>query len=507
MAKQLGRVYLIGAGPGDPGLLTLRGLECLRSADIVIHDTLVSRRILTYASTSAQILSLTHFGSRHPERLPKVVERMIAEARSGKEVVRLKAGDPLIFGRGGEEAEALNKAGIPYEIVPGVTAALAAGAYAEVPLTQRNVASAVAFVTAHECPGKLDASVDWEKIARFPGTTVFYMGMARIRDVADALRTHGASADMPVVVVQNASRGNQRTLASTLERLAADAEAAGFKAPSVILVGPVTAHRPAASWADRRPLKGRRVVVCRPGDQGHELARRIELAGGIPLLAPAFKIVPPESWAAVDDAINRLGSFDWLVFTSKNGVEAFFSRLMHQGKDLRALGDVHLAAIGSATAQALESYHLTADLVPSEYVSEVLAKELLPRVKGQQVLLVRAAEGREVLQKELGALATVHQVAVYRQEIDPDLGQSLKACWQEGPPDFIVLTSSNIARLVLGALDQAQLSHVRAGACRLVTISPVTSGAVREMGLVSAAVAEPHTMDGIMVALERLVAG
>jgi uroporphyrinogen III methyltransferase/synthase len=302
-------VYLVGAGPGDPGLVTLRAVECLAGADVVLHDKLVSSSVLDLAPPHAERFCIDRLGAEHVQRWPHVHEKMIEFARAGKVVVRLKGGDPLVFGRGAEEAEALRNAGIPYEIVPGVTAALAAGAYAEIPLTHRYRASAVAFITGHENPTKPESKLDWAALARFPGTLVMYMGMARVELIARVLMEHGKPPDTPAAVVQTASTGRQVTRTTTLAQLDRTVRGEGLMPPAIIFIGPVVDLRPGQSWFESRPLYGKRVLITRPRGQAAGMIRRLEQLGAVPYVLPAVEIRDPPSWAPVDDAIRRLGDY------------------------------------------------------------------------------------------------------------------------------------------------------------------------------------------------------
>ncbi len=498
MSEQSGHVYLVGAGPGDPGLITVRGLECLQLADLIIYDRLVSSRLLELARADARRVCVNDLAERHPDRWPVINERMIAAARSGLKVVRLKGGDPSVFAHLAEETAALREACVKYEIVPGVTAALGAAAFSEIPLTHRGSASAVAFVTGHENPEKVASDIDWPALARFPGTLVLYMSLARIDSVVQSLLGGSKPADSPVVVVQNSTLGNQVELRTTLADLPGAAKKGGLTAPCIILVGPVVNLQPGPSWSSQRPLAGARIVVARPLEQGLALARRLELLGATSILAPAIVVEPPEDWQSVDHAIEALKQFDWIVFTSANGVQAFIARMSEIGHDLRAFGNSRLAAIGPVTAESLATYHLKADLVPEEYVSESLASELLARVKGKRVLLVRADRGREILRESLATVATVQQIAVYRQGENAALADTLTACWRQKPPDFILLTSSNIARAILNKLTPDQIATIRSGQTQLVTISGVTSAAVREFDVPIAGEAHPYTIEAML---------
>lgn len=498
------RVALIGAGPGNPGLLTLRAVECLRLADLVLYDMLAPTRLLDYASATARKVCVEQLGGCRHERWPRIHQEMLDAVRRGERVVHLKGGDPLIFGRGGEQAEMLRQAGVPFEIVPGVTAALGAAAFAGIPLTHRDHASAVAFVTGHEKPEKEGALVDWAEFARFPGTLVIYMGMSRLAEIVHALIAGGKQADTPAAAVRWASTARQATVAAPLSELPAVAERAGLAAPSVVVVGPVVALREQLAWFEQLPLFGKTVLVTRPRAQAAEMVRRLELLGANVLVQPAVEIRETPDWAPVDQAIARLSSYQWLVFTSANGVHHFLRRLRETGRDLRALGAIQLAAIGPATAATLAEYHLRADLVPASFRSEDLAVALIERVRGQRVLLARADRGREVLRDELGKVATVEQVAVYSQTDIEELDAGVRDALDRGVIDYITLTSSNIARVLIGRLSPAATDRIHAGTTQLVTISPVTSATVRDLGLPVAAEASKFTTEGVVAALLQL---
>ena len=498
------RVFLVGAGPGDPGLLTLRAVECLARADLVLYDKLVPPRLLDFANPAAERRCVADLPGTHPQRWPHIVRVLFDAVRQGKTVVRLKGGDPLVFGRGAEEAEELRAAGIPYEIVPGVTAALAAAACAEIPLTHRGLASAVALVTGHENPTKPPPRLDWPALARFPGTLAVYMGMARLDLIAKVLIEHGKPPDTPAAVVASAGTGDQQRVTASLADLPDAVRSAGLAAPALILIGPAVGSAPARSWFEARPLFGRRVLVTRPRSQAADFVRRLEQLGAVPYVLPAVEIRPLDDWSEVDDRLARLGEYDWLVFTSANGVHAFLGRLRQTGRDLRALAGLKLAAIGPGTAEALRAFHLDADLVPDEYRSEALAAALAGRAAGQRLLLARADRGRDLLREELAKVATVDQVTVYRQSDAVPADAEVHDALRRGEIDFVTLTSSNIARALLRSLDEISRARVHAGDVRLVTISPVTSAAVAELGFPVAAEATEYTTDGLVQALMKL---
>jgi len=500
-------VYLVGAGPGDAGLLTLRGKECLERADFVLYDQLVSPRILDYAPAHAEKVCVRELASTHPDRWPHIHARMIEEARKGRCVVRLKGGDPLIFGRGGEEVEALRQAGIPCEIVPGVTAALAAGACLEIPLTHRGLSSAVAFITGHEHPGKPTSRIDWKTIAEFPGTVVIYMGFSRLGAIIPELIRFGKPGDTPAAAVSHASTGEQRSVTSTLERLEGDIRAAGLTTPALVLIGPVVGLRPAQSWFEARPLLGQRILITRPRRQAADMAQRLELLGAIPHLLPTVEIREPANWQAVDLAQEKLRQrgYDWLVFTSANGVEMFLARFSQRGRDLRDLGGVRLATIGTSTTEALRRWHLEPDVKPIGAMnSEELAILLRDQVAGGRVLIAQAERGRELLRDQLAQVAAVETVAAYVQIDAIEPSAAAFDLLRRGEIDLVTLTSPNIARAFLAACDATILGRFERHEIRIATNGPRISAVAAEHGLPVAIEARLPTSDALIAALIEL---
>ncbi|MFM7148749.1 MAG: uroporphyrinogen-III C-methyltransferase [Gemmataceae bacterium] len=493
---------LVGAGPGHPGHITVRAVEWLRRADVVLHDRLVAPALIDHAPASARRICVEELGPCHAQRLPLILDTMIDLARQGLCVVRLKGGDPMIFARGGEEALALREAGIPFEIVPGVTAALSASACAAIPLTHRLHSSAVAIITGHEYPEKASSRLDWDALARFPGTLVFYMGIARLEHLTASLMQHGKPGRTPAAVVERAGTSSQRTVTGALADIAGRVREQDLHPPALLILGEVVSLRDTLRWFEDRPLFGKTVLVTRPRHQAGEMVRRIEELGGTGLVLPGVEIGPAPDPARVDDAIARLASFDWLVFTSGNGVSAFLDRLVKNGRDLRDLAGLQLAAIGPATATALQRHHLRADLVPAVFNSESLAESLRSRVAGQRVLLARADRGLDLLREELSRVASVEQVAVYSQRnADGEDTGIVHQRIRDGELDAITLTSSNIARKILGDLDEACRRRIESGQVGLISISPRTSAAAAEWGLPVAAEARHYTIDGVVEAL------
>jgi uroporphyrinogen III methyltransferase/synthase len=497
-------VYLVGAGPGDPGLLTVRAVECLGRADLVIYDKLVPARILDYAPPTAKRLCVNELAEHHVDRCERVHHALIEAAQGGKRVVRLKGGDPFVFGRGGEEAEALRQANIPFEVVPGITAGIGAAACAGIPLTHRAFASGFAIVTGHENPGKPQAAIDWAQMAHFPGTLVVYMGIAHLPRIVASLLENGKSGDTPAAAVHWATTGDQRTVEAPLKDLPAAIQKAGLTAPAVVIIGSVVELRRQLGWFEQRPLFGTRVLVTRPRPQANELVHELERLGAMAFVLPGVEIRELADWSKVDRALAELKRYQWLVFTSANGVHALIRRLRQTGRDLRALAGLKLAAIGPATAEALRAYHLEPDVVPEQYSSEGLAAVLKQQAAGQRILLARADRGRDVLRQELEAVATVEQLAVYSQVDAVSKDAAVLDCLRRGEIDFVLLTSSNIARAFAAALDAPIRERIQSGQLQLVTISPVTSAAVRELGLPVAGEAETYTTAGMMAALRGI---
>lgn len=490
-----GRVYLVGAGPGDPRLLTLRGRDLLARADVVLYDYLVNPRVLEHAQPGAELVCLGRHGRGRLLTQEEINRRLIEEARAGRLVVRLKAGDPAVFARAAEEIDALVAAGVGFEIVPGITAALAAGSHAGVSLTHRKFASAVAFVTGHEQDEKPNGTLDYEALAVFPGTLVFYMGVTTAAEWSHALVDAGKPADTPVAIVRRCSWPDQQTLRGTLGTLGAVVEEHRLRPPAIIIVGDVLAWDQAAGWFTHRPLWGKRVLVTRPADQADAARDLLEELGAQVLVQPAIEILPPANWHEVDARLARLADYDWLVFSSANGVRFFLDRLEALGGDLRRLGPLKLAAIGPGTAEALVYYRLKADLVPAEYRAEALADALLTAGAGR-VLLVRASRGREVLAEQLSdAGVDVEQVVAYRNQDVEQSDAEIAAALTDGGIDWITVTSSAIARSLV------RLYGPLLGRARLASISPVTSQTLRELGLEPAAEATEFTIAGLVRAI------
>jgi uroporphyrinogen III methyltransferase / synthase len=502
-----GKVFLVGAGPGDAGLITWRGVECLRQADAVLYDYLVNPAILRHTLADCNLICLgrhrRHEGGESPrgERIwpqAEINERLVQLARSGQRVVRLKGGDPAIFGRLAEEVATLETAGIEYEIVPGITAAQAAGPYAGVWITQRDVASAVAFVTGREGDSQDPPQLDYAALAAFPGTLVFYMGVTTARMWTAALVTAGKAARTPAAIVRRCSWPDQEAIRCTLGTIADAIEASRLRPPVAIIVGDVVATAsPEMTWFTRRPLFGKRILLTRPIDRTDALFQPLAELGADCLVQPAIAIARPADWQPVDAALARLSEFDWLVFSSVNGVQFLLDRLRESGRDLRHLAGVKLAAIGPGTAEELAKYHLHVDGQPAEvYRAEALAELLAKDARGKRFLLARASRGREVLAETLRAAGgQVEQIVVYSstdvEEADPEIAAAMKS----GHIDWITVTSSAIARSLAKMFGQ-DLHQTK-----IASISPVTTSRLGELGFKAAAEARHYTMRGVVEAI------
>jgi uroporphyrinogen III methyltransferase / synthase len=491
-----GTVYLVGAGPGDPGLITLRGVECLRHADVVLYDYLANAALLEHAPPSAELVPLGRPGNGRMYTPPEITERMLGEALAGRTVVRLKGGDPSVFGRGADETSALRAAGIPFEIVPGITAGLALAAYCELPITQQDDASAVALVAGRERDDKTESSLEYASLASFPGTLVFYMGVGRCAEWSRELVARGRSPDTPVAIVRQCTRADQRLVRCTLGTIAETVRAQGLRPPALFVVGEVVDRAPELSWFTARPLFGVRVLVPASPATASRLRERLSAMGADVVLGPAIRITAPDDWTDVDATLDRLHVYDWLIFSSGNGVDHFMGRLFERGADARRLGRARLAALGAATAERLEAWGLHADLVPEEFVADSLAEALLEQVKGRWVLMVQADRGRETLTVALErGGARVHRVAAYRSSDvatpDPEVADAL----ERGDIGWVALTSGAAVRSL------ARLYGASLGTARLASIGPVTTSVARELGLSVAVEASPHTTDAMVEAI------
>ena len=497
MNKPLGKAILVGAGPGDPGLITLRGAQALAEADVVLYDYLASAHLLSGTKPGVELHCLGRHGQGRLWKQQDICDRMVAEARLGKTVVRLKGGDPAVFGRLADELTALDKAGISYEVVPGISAATAAGSYAGIPLTQRDVASSVTFVTGQETPDKSDASgLDYRALAGTPGTLVFYMGVTTAPTWSQALLDHGKSPATPLAIIRRCSLPDQQVFIGTLQDAADMFTANSIRPPAIAIVGEVAHQKHTHDWFTARPLYGQTVLITRPRHQAADMIQQFARLGAEVMCQAAIEIGPPADWQPVDDTIARLDSFDWIVFSSRNGVQSFLGRLADNGLDVRALAGVQIAAIGPATVDALREFSLHADACPDTYRAEALAERLAPQAAGRRLLLVRASRGRETLAEMLTAAGgQVEQVVAYSSCDVTSLGADVAEAVANRSIGWITVTSSAIARSLVNLLGD-DLAGVK-----LAAISPLTAEVLAELGFPPAVVAQQYTSAGVVGAI------
>jgi uroporphyrinogen III methyltransferase / synthase len=503
--KTKGAVHLVGAGPGDAGLLTLRGAELLARADVVVYDALINQELLRLAPKGAEIIYAGKRAKDHAMPQDELNELLVKKAREGKTVVRLKGGDPYIFGRGGEEAGVLAEAKVPFEVVPGVSSVVAAPNFAGIPLTHRDHCSSFTVVTGHEDPEKGGVGIEWAQIAKIPGTKVIMMGVSRIRELASALVENGLPAETPVAMVRWGTTGRQQTIEGTLATIADVVEKTGFTAPAVTVIGDVVKLRQSLNWYERRSLFGKRIVVTRTREQASQLSRRLTELSAEVLEIPTIKIVPTERKTELAEALIELNSYDWMVFTSPNGVEMFFESFFKAFEDLRDIGGVRIAAVGPATAAKLRELHLKVDLMPDEYVAAKIADAFAKNetIENLKFLLLRAEVATPELPKALEAKgAIVDDIACYKTVPETEDLNGAAVRFLEDGADWVTFTSSSTVEHFHARFDLPALRKKFPG-LRLASIGPETSKALAALGLKADAEAKPHTIEGLVAALEK----
>ena len=498
--KQTGRCYLIGAGPGDLGLVTLRAKQCIEQAEIIVYDYLCNPEMLNWASESAEIVYAGKKAGAHTLKQDEINALLVDKTGAGKQVVRLKGGDPFLFGRGAEEAEALARAGLAFEIIPGVTSAIAAPAYAGIPITHRGKNSHVTFFTGHEDPSKEESTIDFGALAKLGGTQVMLMGVERMESIAREMINHGVRPDLPVALVRWGTTGRQRTLIGDLQNIARRIAESGFEAPAVVIFGEVVALREQLSWYEIRPLFGKRIVVTRTRRQAGVLSEQLRLLGADVIELPTIRIEPPTDLRAFAELVQDAHSYDWIVFTSPNGVAAFFEMFFKLYDDVREIGGAQIAAIGPATAQRVKDFHLKVDLQPEEFVAEAVAREFKKQgnIENLTILLARAQEARDLLPKELEALGAIVDVAVaYRTVAETDDRAGAGVRLQENGADMITFTSSSTVENYLA------LGLKWPPGMRVASIGPVTSSTARNRGLSVDVEARRHDVPGLVDAIKQ----
>ena len=502
-----GKVYLVGAGPGDPGLITIKGLECIERSDVLIYDYLASPELLKHAREDAEAIYVGKKGGKHTLSQDSINFLIVEKAKKGLIVTRLKGGDPFIFGRGAEEVEALVKAAIPFEIVPGVTSAIAVPAYAGIPLTHREFTSTVTFVTGHEDPTKEESMIDWPAIAGGKGTIVFLMGVKNLSHIVGRLTNHGMPHDTPIALISWGTTPAQLTVTGTLATIVERVKSAGLKAPAIIVVGNVVNLRETLQWFEKRPLFGKRIMVTRAREQASALVKLLSGLGAECLEYPTIKVVPPDDWKPLDMAIERLSSYDWLVFTSANGVNLFFQRFFAKdqflkNRDVRALRNLRIAVIGPATAKRLFDFGLRSDIVPESYQAEAVVEAFAKEdIKGKKILLPREKEARPILPVELTKMgAVVDEVTAYHtKEVRDNIDLLIKQL-EEKTIDLITFTSSSTVKNFHTLLPPEKFETLMHGVV-IACIGPITADTARELGIDVQITAESYTIAGLCKAI------
>jgi uroporphyrinogen III methyltransferase/synthase len=496
-----GKVWLVGAGPGDPGLLTLKGKRAIERCDVLVYDALAAPAVVDFAPPDCERIYVGKRAGAHTLTQDEITALIVRLGRAGKRVVRLKGGDVFVFARGGEEAQALHAAGVAFEIVPGITSAIAAPAYAGIPVTHRDHNTSFSISTGHEDPAKGASSLDFAKLANPHATTIFLMAMGNLTGIIAELRAHGLDGATPVAIVREGTKPTQETLVATLDTIVAEVERTQFAAPAIVVVGNVVREREAIRWFDAGPLFGKRVLITRPSALADAFAAQLWEAGAEPIVAPTIALGPPDDPAAAERAVAGVRDYAWIAFTSASGVAAFFDILSAGGKDARAFGDVRIAAIGPKTAGALAQRGIRVDLMPAEYVNEAVAQGLLERsAPGDRILLFRAQEARDVLPDTLRTAGrSVDIAAGYRTRFvdDPELGTKLERA------DIVTFTSSSsVHGFVYNLPDAARLLQRKT----VATIGPITAKTALSLGIRVDVIAEDYTIEGLLAVLGAVTA-
>jgi len=504
-AADTGTVYLVGAGPGDPGLITIKGLQKIKSADVIVYDYLAGSAFLVEARPDAELIYVGKSGKEHTLEQADINDFLVRKAREGKSVVRLKGGDPYVFGRGGEEAEELAEAGIPFEVVPGVTSAVAAPAYAGIPVTHREHASMVTFITGHEDPDKEESRLDWEVLAHSPGTLVFLMGVKNLPSIAASLIDHGKAPQTPAALVRWGTTPQQVSVVSTLAEIPEAARRKQIKAPAVLVVGLVASLREKLGWFEKKPLFGKRILVTRSREQSRKMVEKIAELGGEPVAFPTIQILPLDDFGPLDDSIKRIQNFDWVIFTSVNGVERFFQRFFEIQADIRSMTGPAIGAIGPVTAEAIRTYHIKVELLSEEFVAEGLLGSLAPeQVRGKKFLIPRAETARDILPVGIVKMGgEVEVVPVYRTGIPSESDvDKIYGMLTDKKLDAVTFTSSSTVTHFVELLGRKNLPSLLDGVA-VASIGPVTTATAKKNGLGVTVEAASYTTDGLIEALCR----
>ena len=501
-----GKVYLIGAGPGDIKLITVKGLECIQKADVIVYDRLANPRLLSYRRPDAELIYVGKSPDRHTLTQEEINQVLVEEGLKGKIVARLKGGDPYVFGRGGEEGEELRKAGVAFEEVPGITSAISVPAYAGIPITHRDFTSTFTVITGHEEPGKETSNINWPRLAKDPGTLVFLMGVGNLPQIVEKLIANGKDGKTPIALIRWGTRPEQQVVTGTLENIVAVVEQAGLKSPAIIIIGQVVTLRDTLRWFEDQPLFGKRVLVTRSREQASVLSEKLENLGAEAWEYPTIKIKEPDDLTALDKAVANAGMYNWIIFTSVNGVKAFFQRLRAQKLDIRSLKEAKICAIGPKTAEALEERGLLVDVMPEVFRAEAVLEALQGRIQsGDKILLPRADLARQVLVDSLKRLgAQVDEVVAYQTVLaDATDTQLLLEKLRAGEIHVLTFTSSSTVTNFLQLLgEHRQLLQGITVAC----IGPITAETAKKNGLSVDICAEQYTIDGLVEAIRTYFA-
>ena len=501
----MGIVYLVGAGPGDYRLISVKACDCIKEADTIVYDRLADDRLLSYAKKNVELIYVGKASSNHTMRQEDINQLLVDKAKEGKTVVRLKGGDPFVFGRGGEEALLLVENKIPFEIVPGITSAISVPAYAGIPVTHRGVATSFAVITGHEDPTKAKSNMKWDKLATGVDTLVFLMGVENLPHITSKLIENGRSADTPAAVIRWGTKLEQEVLITTVGKAAEDVAIKKMKPPAIFIVGDVVNLREHLAWFDNKPLFGKTVLVTRAREQASALTFKLENLGAKCIEAPVIKIVEPESYVDLDNGIENIADYQWLIFTSANGVEYFFNRLQNQGKDSRAI-KAKVVAIGVATAKALRAQGIIADIVPVEFVAEGIVDAIKDMIKsGDKVLIPRAKVAREVLPQKLRDLGAVVDVATAYQTVIGDVDKTeIIAKIENHEIDLITFTSSSTVTNLIDMLGSEAKKLINS--CKTACIGPITAKTCMDNDIEPDGVAADYTIDGLTEVILDMIA-
>ncbi len=500
--KKKGMVYLVGAGPGDPSLITLKGKKCIEQCDVIVYDYLASRTLLSHADENAQMIYVGKKGGDHTLSQEKINQLLTDLAMEGKSVCRLKGGDPFIFGRGGEEAEVLKENSIEFEIVPGVTSAISAPAYAGIPLTHRDATSTLSIVTGHEDPLKKNSAINWKSLAQ-TGTIVFLMGVKNLPEISLKLIENGKNPDTPAGLVRWGTTSEQETLTGTLENIASKVKEKGFKAPAVIIVGEVVNYREKLRWFEqKRPLLGKKIIITRARAQASGLVEKLSSLGAECIEAPTIKIIPPYDNTDLSNAIDRLHTYEWLIFTSVNGVKYFFELLFKKEKDVRVLGHLKTAVIGPATRDELMKYGIKTDILPKSYTAESIIEAFSNiDIKGSNILIPRAMEARPILPDELRKSgADVDEVTTYQTIPVSEKKEEILEALSDSRIDLVTFTSSSTVKNFRTLFSDKEFESIK-NKYKVASIGPVTGKTAEETGIIPDINADEYTIDGLVEAI------